>query len=662
VSGPSAGWYLRRLRGMSPAEVLYRALDSGRRRIWAYRQVRPGDAAALPRDTLEERSFASVLPTSARDRIDSDAAMAVLKAADGVLAGTWTALGVTRTDSANPDWFDDPVTGRHAPDDKLAFRIRHRDETETGNIKQVWEMSRHHHITVLAAAWWLTQNERYAEAAAEQLRSWWSANPFLTGVHWTSGIEAGIRLISWAWTRRLLDEWPKVGDLFEHNDDALRQIAWHQEFLSAFPSRGSSANNHIVAEAAGRLVAACAFPWYGRSGQWGRSAAGLLERELAANTFDDGLNRELATDYHRFVLELGLVAAVEADAGGVALSAATWERLARMLDAGAAILDASGRPPRQGDGDEGRALVIDDPERDPWATALATGAALLGTPDWWPPMASGVEGSLLGALGRSRKLPRLSDRPRRFADAGLVILRSREQDGHEIWCRCDAGPHGFLSIAAHAHADALSLEVRHDGVDIFADPGTYCYHGEPMWREWFRSTAAHNTIEICGVSQSESGGPFLWNTHPRTAMLSCDIGEQPVQTWSAEHDGYVRLNSPTTHRRTVTLDSHRRRLTVVDTIEAAQAIPIRMSWHLAPDITIDLNGVRATLSWHVGPDHRQGTLLLPQELAWTVHRAETDPLVGWYSPRFGVRLPSSSLVGHGAATSSTRLITELEMP
>ncbi len=126
-------------------------------------------------------------------------------------------------------------------------------------------MSRHHHITVLAAAWWLTQDERYAETAAHQLRSWWSANPFLTGVHWTSGIEAGIRLISWIWTRRLLDDWPKVGDLFEHNDDAVRQIAWHQEFLAAFPSRGSSANNHVVAEAAGRLVAACAFPWYART-------------------------------------------------------------------------------------------------------------------------------------------------------------------------------------------------------------------------------------------------------------------------------------------------------------------------------------------------------------------------------------------------------------
>ena len=144
--------------------------------------------------------------------------------------------GTLRSDSADPDWFLDPVTGRRAPAQQLAFGvIHHRDEKETGNIKQVWEMSRHHHITVLAAAWWLTGEERYAEAAARQLRSWWVVNPFLTGVHWTSGIEAGVRLISWVWTRRLLDEWPKVGDLFEYNDDAVRQIAWHQEFLDRLP-------------------------------------------------------------------------------------------------------------------------------------------------------------------------------------------------------------------------------------------------------------------------------------------------------------------------------------------------------------------------------------------------------------------------------------------
>ena len=607
-------------------------------------------------------AFASTLPASASTGVDPDAASALIQAADAVLAGTWTVLGTARTDSADPDWFLDPVTGRRAPDRRLAFRVHHRDEAETGNIKQIWEMSRHHHLTVLAAAWWLTQDERYAETAASQLRSWWGANPFLTGVHWTSGIEAGIRLISWAWIRRLLDEWPKVGDLFEHNDDAIRQIAWHQEFLAAFPSRGSSANNHVIAEAAGWLVAACAFPWYRRSDRWRRNAGALLEQELAANTFDDGLNRELATDYHRFVFELGLLAAVEAEANGYPLSEGTWERLGRMLDAGAAILDATGRPPRQGDGDEGRALVVDGLEHDPWATVLGSGVALLGAPDWSPSFTGTVEARLIGALGRPHHPPRRRVRPGGFADAGLVLLRSLAEDGPEIWCRCDGGPHGFLSIAAHAHADALSLEVRHDGVDILADPGTYCYHGEPEWREWFRSTAAHNTVEIGGTNQSESGGPFLWNTHPRTDTLSCDVGEQPVQTWSAEHDGYTRLKTPATHRRSVTLDSSRRRLTVVDTFDATTELPIRLSWHFGPDIVVELNSAQASLSWEVGPEKRQGTLVLPRGLVWEAHRADVDPVEGWYSPRFGTRVPATSLIGRGTASFSTRLVTELELP
>jgi hypothetical protein len=662
VSSPRLGWYLRRLRGMSATEVVHRLMDVGRRRTWARRQVLPGQRPPLPAAVLRERAFLSQLPANARAGVPPDAASAVVGAAENVLAGTWTVLGTIRPDSADPDWFHDPVTGQRAPDRRLAFRIHHRDEAETGNIKQVWEMSRHHQVTVLAAAWWLTQDERYAETAAHQLRSWWAANPLLTGVHWTSGIEAGVRLLSWVWTRRLLDEWPKVGDLFEHNDDAVQQIGWHQEFLAAFPSRGSSANNHVIAEAAGRLASACAFPWYPQTSGWRRSAAAVLERELAANTFDDGLNREQATDYHRFVLELGLLAAVEADACGQSLSDETWERLARMLDAAAAILDVTGRPPRQGDGDEGRALVVDGPDHDPWATALGTGAALVGGSDWWPAVDGGVQACVLGAIGHARRMPRPAVRPRRFPDAGLVILRSRPEDGREIWCRCDGGPHGFLSIAAHAHADALSMEVRHDGVDILADPGTYCYHGERVWREWFRSTAAHNTVEIGGMSQSEPGGPFLWSTQARTRTVICDVGEQPVQTWTAEHDGYQRLSTPTMHRRSVELDSPRRRLTVIDTFEAAAEVPLRMSWHLGPDVVVELDGAQVALTWSVGQGDRHGRLVLPEVLAWTSHRADTDPVLGWYSPQFGRRVAATSLVGRGVGSNSTRLVTVLELP
>ena len=119
---------------------------------------------------------------------------------------------------------------------------------------------------------------------AAQLRSWWAANPFLSGIHWTSGIELGVRLLSWVWIRRLLDGWAGAGPLFEGNRTFLQQLHHHQEWLARLPSHGSSANNHIVAEMAGQFAASCAFPWFPESTAWREAAASTLRRELAGQT------------------------------------------------------------------------------------------------------------------------------------------------------------------------------------------------------------------------------------------------------------------------------------------------------------------------------------------------------------------------------------------
>ena len=71
-----------------------------------------------------------------------------------------------RKDMEDPDWFFDPVTGRRAPQGDYCFRIDHRSEHVTGNVKQVWELSRLHHLTVLAAAYALSGDERYAQRVA----------------------------------------------------------------------------------------------------------------------------------------------------------------------------------------------------------------------------------------------------------------------------------------------------------------------------------------------------------------------------------------------------------------------------------------------------------------------------------------------------------------
>ena len=655
-------WYARRLRRMSPREVADRCLDVSRRQLWARRQVRPGAPVGPLPGLLEDRTFRTPLPLGTQDRVSDVAASRLVAAADRMLAGEWSVLGTPRRDIIDPDWFLDPVSGRRAPDETLAFRIDHRNESHTGNVKMVWELSRHHHVTVLAGAWWLTGEEAYAHAAAEQLRSWWSANPFLSGVHWTSGIELGIRLISWTWVRRLLHEWPKVEDLFEANPDALSQIWWHQRYLAAFPSRGSSANNHAVAEACGRLVAACAFPWFAESAHWRGDAARQLRRVLTSNTFPSGMNRELATDYHRFVTELGLVAASESEATGYPLGHEVWSLLTASVDAGVALLDAKGRPPRQGDGDEGRGLVLDDPEGDAWGQLLGLGAGLVGSLPWWPSIPETIAGAAVRALLPA--LPVVATRPERaprsFGDAGIYLLRTAPDRGPEIWCRCDGGPHGFLSIAAHAHADALSVEVRYDGVEVLVDPGTYCYHGEPQWRTYFRSTLAHNTIEVDGQDQSVSGGPFLWSRHASTEVTRADVPDEGPQTWKGHHTGYARLDPALRHGRTVTLDPEGRTLTIIDTVTSAVPHTIRLAFHLGPDVTVDLSGSAAQLGWHGKGGPVSAHLHLAGALRWTLHRGETGPAVGWHSPRFGHRLPITTLLGEGACTDGIELTSRID--
>ncbi|MER7176477.1 heparinase II/III family protein [Streptomyces mesophilus] len=638
------GWYLRRLSRMAPREIGGRIGDTVRRRRW---RSTPPDCP----DVTGAR-FTAVLPEGTLAAVPPDAVKRLVAEADRLMAGHIEYFGVVRDDLTDPDWWYDPKTGRRAPWG-YAFGLPYRDEDAVGDIKQIWELSRHQYLTVLAAAYALTGDERYAERVAAHLRSWWAANAPLRGVHWISGIELGIRLLSWVWIRRLLDGWPGAAGLFEDNPVARNQIWHHQRWLAAFPSRGSSANNHIIAETAGQFAASCAFDWFPESARWRADSLRSLDRHLRANTFLSGLNRELATEYHGLVLELGLAALAEADRARVPVPATLRLVLLRMTDALAAVVDNRLRPPRQGDADDGHGLIVDGTGTDRWGSLLATGEAVFGRLDWWPQSrGTDVRTPLLAALVEpaAPSVPRPEDRPAHFADAGLTILRGPG----EIWCRCDGGPHGFLSIAAHAHADALSVEVRHDGVDILADPGTYCYHGQPEWRAYFRSTLGHNTLGLDGADQSVSGGPFLWTRHATTRVLAVDTTDEGVARWSAEHDGF----QPSVHRRRVELAAESRELTMVDEVSGSRR-DVHLAFHLGPAVSAQLTGSRAELTWSRDGEQRSAVLDLPDELSWQAHRGESNPPLGWYSAGFGRKEPATTLVGTGAADGEAEFVTVL---
>ena len=166
------GWYARRVARMSPAEVAWRARDQVLQAAWSRRQVTREQLLEPAPPPTRDRKFSAVLPPETAASVPAEAKAAVLASADQLLGGEWEVLGMVRTDMVRPDWFRDPVTGRRSDPGRYAFRVDHRSEEQVGNVKQVWEISRLQHLTLLATAWFLTREEKYADRVAEHLRSW----------------------------------------------------------------------------------------------------------------------------------------------------------------------------------------------------------------------------------------------------------------------------------------------------------------------------------------------------------------------------------------------------------------------------------------------------------------------------------------------------------
>ena len=130
--------------------------------------------------------------------------------------------------------------------------------------------------------------------------------------------------------------------------------------------------------------------------------------------------------------------------------------------------------------------------------------------------------------------------------------------------------------------------------------------------------------------------------------------------WKAEHDGYLRHSPQARHRRTVEMSSDGSALTIVDAVMASGRIDIRLAWHVGPDVEAVLGDGSAELSW----TDRQGmprraTLHLAPGLAWSCHKGDTDPILGWYSRAFGHKEPTTSIVGHVSHDAPLELRTSL---
>jgi uncharacterized heparinase superfamily protein len=246
-----------------------------------------------------------------------------------------------------------------------------------------------------------------------------------------------------------------------------------------------------------------------------------------------------------------------------------------------------------------------------------------------------------------------------FPEGGYFILGENFETPREVRLVADAGPLGYLSIAAHGHADALAFTLSVAGKPILVDPGTFSYHTEGLWRRYFRGTSAHNTAVVDSENQSEFGGNFLWLEHAKVAVDAFDVSTG-TQVLTAHHDGYRRLADPVRHHRTwryhagdsgLQADS---RLTITDEFLCSGAHSIEIYWHFAPECTVtqhgnvviaERNGIRVRLVCPAG-------LVLTLVTGRDPLPPRQDPL-GWFSTGFDIKVPTTTAVCAGAFRGDT---------
>jgi hypothetical protein len=541
--------------------------------------------------------------------------------------------------------------------------VNYRDFENNGDCKLVWEPNRHHQLVVLGRAYKVTGDIKYAQGVVDQLTSWLDANSYGYGMNWRSPLELAIRLISWVWAIDLIKE----SGLFSGDFKArlLNSVYLHCRDVSGKYSQGTSANNHLVGEAAGVYIAACYFDMLADAPQWQINSKVVLEREIQSQTFVDGCTKEHAFSYQFFVFQFYLFTALAGKWSKDEFSCEYWTTLNRISAFIAKVAQGGDHYPMLGDQDDGYVLDLGDHVHNVNALCDISGYFYndeifnssfkqASESAFWL-----FNGKMKRELQETAKIKPLSSL--QFKESGYFLLQAgllAEKNQASILFDC--AELGYTAIAAHGHADALSFVMRINNNDLFVDTGTYDYFSHPQWRNHFRTTKAHNALEVDGLDQSVMTGPFMWEQHAQVSCTEWSPSEFGGAV-TASHSGYLRLSSPVKHQRAITLNCEQRNITITDTVKTEGQHDIALYFHLSEhcsEIKIH-DGVCKLLLGNDAVD-----IKLPGELtAEIITGHENDdketPALGWLSRGYHQKVAISTLVLKTRVTANSEFKTEI---
>lgn len=469
-----------------------------------------------------------------------------------------------------PSWHANPFNPNDRLDPAKAWHTALGD-LQGADPKHYWELSRFYWVPRFA----LAAREGDAQALARLnawLSDWVDTNPPNTGINWSCGQEASIRVMNLALAALILDS------PYQPNAPLTWMIEAHaMRIAPTLQYAIGQDNNHASAEACALFIA----------GHWGQSwdmpnatkYAHTGRRWLANRAIrligPDGSPSQYSVTYHRANLEVFSLAQLWAEkTGAPGLSDATRARVAlgarwmhRMTD------PETGDAPNIGANDGSHLFNLHGVKYRDFRPAIEFAARIFDHSSAWPDFVD-PRVSLLG-------LPDVTESewpaPESSSDdhGGFQVLRVGRAMAVLRYPRFHFRP---------SQADALHVDLWHNGINLLRDAGTYSYSA--VGAGWFAGTAAHNTIEFDGRDQMPRLGRFLFGDWLKAEAVEPVLDDGVKASAAAE---YTDAGSAR-HHRAVTLSAGA--MTCMDTI-SGNFEKACLRWRLAPgDWHIEGNIVR----------------------------------------------------------------------
>ena len=544
-------------------------------------------------------------------------------------------------ESVIPNWHFEPVSRKSSPQVHWS-RIDETDVEQTGDKKIVWELNRHQYFTVLGRAYWLTNDEKYAETFVAHLDNWIDANPRKIGVNWMSSLEIAFRSISWLWAFHFFKDSPALTpDTFVRMHKGLYSNARHLEtYLSTY----TSPNTHLTGEALGLYFLGNYFAGLDGADIWKKLGSNVLLDALDFQVRTDGGYCEQSSQYQRYTTDFYAAWMILRQAAGLEIDKKHKEKLKGLLDFLMFMTQPNGETPLFGDDDGGRLHFLSERPFADFRSTLAVGAVLFDD-QHLKHVANEPDAELLWLLGPEglRKFDEIRTveskaTPTAFESTGVYVMReSWEQDSNFLLIDC--GVHGFLN-GGHAHADALNFVMSIGRRQVFVDPGTYNYTSDSSARDLYRSTAAHNCLTVNGESSSVSDGPFSWQSAANAKLIEWDCRDEFVR-FKGTHDGFERFG--VSYEREIRANKAGTVL-INDNITSINLNSYELNFILSPELAADIvSDCHVVLRAEAG---NRALLNIDTNLASPVGRPNGVWSIEQFavSPRYGSLVNSTKLV------------------